>query len=126
MEEIELEYVTIIYKAPVIHMIFNEGAELGVPEIRELIANAELLSEKKPYVVLSDATLKMDVTYEGRRLATKTKEAPFHRGTAVLVKNVFYQYAATLFSKFDKPEFPYRVFTNEQDAIKWLLQLPLT
>jgi hypothetical protein len=67
----------------------------------------------------------MDVTHEGRRLAMNTKEAPFHGGTAVLVKNGLYQYAVTLFSKFDKPEFPYRVFTDEQKALDWLLQLPL-
>ena len=122
----ELEYVKIYYKAPIIHMIFKEGAELGIPEIRELTTHAEVLSGKKPYVILSDVRVTMDVTHEGRRLAANAKETPLHRGSAVLVKNALYQYAVTLFSKFDKPEFPYRVFIDEQKALNWLLQLPLT
>ena len=123
MEKIELEYVKIFYKAPVVHLIFKQGAELGMPEIRELITYAEMLSKKTPYFTLSDARVTMDVTHEGRRLAAKA--SPHHRGTAVLVKNSLYEYAATLFSKFDKPNFPYRVFTDEKEATDWLLQLPL-
>jgi|ERR1700722_5120428 len=119
----ELEYVKMCYKAPIIHMTFSDGAELGIPEIRDLITYSETLSEKKPYVILSDVRVTMDVTHEGKRLAAKA--SPLHRGTAVLVKNTLYQYAVTLFSKFDKPEFPYRVFTDEQEALNWLLQLPL-
>ncbi len=125
MEEMELAYVRIHYKAPIIHMVFKEGAELGVPEILELIACAEKLSEMKPYLILSDARVTMDVTHEGRRIVANEKTAPLHKGTAVLVKNAFYQYAAILFSKFDKPRFPYRVFINEQEARNWLLKLPL-
>ncbi|HXB13767.1 MAG TPA: hypothetical protein VNZ45_17390 [Bacteroidia bacterium] len=121
----ELEYVKIYYKAPIIHMAFKEGAELGIPEIRQLITYSEVLSKKNPYVTLSDVRVNMDVTHEGRRLTLNTKEAPFHRGSAIVVKNGLYQYAATLFSKFDKPAFPYRVFTNEHEARNWLLQIPL-
>jgi hypothetical protein len=121
----ELEFVKIFHKAPIIHMIFKDGAELGIPEILELNAHAEKLCDKKPYVVLTDVRVNLDVTHEGRRLAANAKACPFQRGTAVLVKNTVYQYAATLFSKFDKPEFPYRVFTDEQEALNWLLQLPL-
>jgi len=121
----ELEYVKLQYKPPIIHMVFKNGVELGFPEIRELIAHAETLSGKKPYVILSDVRDNMDVTHEGRRLALNAKAAPLHRGTAVLVKNGLYQYAATLFSKFDNPEYPYRVFTDEKEAMNWLQQLPL-
>ena len=121
----ELEYVTISYKEPIVYLVFKEGAELGIPEIRDLTVQAEAISNKKPYFILSDVRVKMDVTHEGRRLAANAKSAPFHRGTAVLVQNTLYQYAATLFSKFDKPEFPYRVFTSEQEALNWLMQLPL-
>ena len=124
--EMELEYVKVYYRAPIVYMVFKEGVELGIPEIRELITCAEMLSEKKPYVIFCDARVKMDVTAEGRRLTASGKAAPLHRGTAVLVKNTLYQYAATLFSKFEKPQFPYRVFTDEQEALDWLLQLPLS
>ncbi|HWY97960.1 MAG TPA: hypothetical protein VNY36_02635, partial [Bacteroidia bacterium] len=88
-------------------------------------ACSEKLSGGNPYVILSDARVNIDVTHEGRRLAGNAKAAPLHRGTAVLVKNTFYQVAANLFSKFDKPGYPYGVFTDEQEALNWLLQIPI-
>ncbi len=120
----ELEYVKIEYKAPIIYLTFKEGVELGIPEINELNACAKKLSDGNAYCVLCDVRVNMaGVTHEGRRLAAKP--APTHKGTAVIVKNTFYQIAATLFSKFDQPQFPYKVFTDEREAIDWLMQLPL-
>lgn len=126
METIELEYVKIHYAQPIVYLAFKEDAAIGFPEVRELTFYAEKLSGHKPYVVFSDCRVNMDVTREGRRLAAKAKEAPLHKGSAVLVKNTAYQLAANLFSEFDKPEFPYRVFTDKQKALDWLLQLPLS
>ena len=125
MNEIELEYVKIFYKEPIVYMTFKEDAELGVPEMHELIDYAEKLSGKKPYVIFSDVRVNMDVTHEGRRLVANAQVAPFHKGTAVLVKNTLYLYAVNLFAKFNKPAYPYQVFTDKQKALDWLMQLPL-
>jgi hypothetical protein len=88
MEGIELEYVKIFYKAPIIHLVFKEGTELGIPEVLELTTCAEKLSGGKPYVILSDVRVNMDVTHEGRRLAARSEEAPLHKASAVLVKKI--------------------------------------
>ena len=93
---IDLEYVTIYYEAPVVYFIFKEEVELGFPEIRELTSCAEKLSGNKPYLVFSDVRLNVGVTSEGRRVAADVKEAPLHRGTAVLVNNNMFKIAVNL------------------------------
>lgn len=125
MNETVLSYVTIRYDAPIIYLTFKEGSELGFPEIKELTFYAEKLSNKKNYVVFSDVREIVTVTPEGKKHALENKHAPFHKGAAVLVKNTAYSLAANLFIGLSQPEFPYKVFTDEQKAKEWLLTLPL-
>ncbi len=125
MEEINLKYVTIRYKEPIVYMTFKAGAELGFPEMKELVEYAEKLSDKKNYVVFSDVREYVAVTTEGKRYSAQNKNSPLQKGTAVLVKNNLYKLTVNLFLGIQEPEFPYSVFTEEQKAVDWLLNLPL-
>ena len=125
MEKIELKYVSIHYKEPIVYLTFKPGAELGFPEMQELVTYAEKLSAKKPYLVLSDARVNMNVTPEGKRYSFDTKNSPYQKGTAVIVKNTVYQMATNFFMGVQKPSYPFNAFTEEEKAVEWLLSLPL-
>jgi hypothetical protein len=122
--EIELQYVILRYKDPIVYLSFKEDAELGFPEIRELTACAEELSNKKPYFILSDVRVNVSVTPEGRRISADPREAPLCMGTALLVKSSMLRLAVNFFS--EKPRYPFRAFTSKQKAVDWLLKLPLS
>lgn len=125
MSEINLPYVNINYKEPIVYFAYKEGTELGFPEIRELISCAEKLSSQKPYVTFSDVRVTMNITTEGKRVIEDLKNMPLFRGTAVLVNNNMYKFAANFMSYYNKPKYPFRAFTSKDDAINWLLTLPL-
>jgi hypothetical protein len=125
MSEIKLSYVTITYKEPIVYLVYEEDIELGFPEIRELISCAEKISGYKPYVTFSDLRAGVKITNEGKRFVSDIKNMPYLRGTAALVKNSFYKYAIDILSTFQKLEYPFRVFTDKQEAINWLMSLPL-
>jgi hypothetical protein len=125
MEQINLGYVVIRYDAPIIYLDFKPGFELGFPEMRELVFYAEQLSEKNKYVVLADIREGVRVTSEGRKYSAEGKNSPFQMETAVLAKNTLLKLAANFFFDLQKPSFPYRAFTEEQEAVDWLLNLPL-
>src|SRR5262245_53418185 len=113
------------YEKPIVHIVFKENAELGFLEMRELTFHAEKLSRLQPYFTFSDATVNLNITPEGNKVAADWKEATFHRGSAVLVRGEMMKLAANFFSSINKPVFPFRAFTDKDEAIKWLLQLPL-
>jgi hypothetical protein len=125
MNEIILPYVTIRYKAPIIYLTFKQGSELGFPEMRELVYCAEKLTNKNNYLVLSDVREGVKVTQEGKKYSLLAINAPYHKGTAVLVNNSAYSLAVTLFIGLKAPEFPYKAFINESNATEWLLNLDL-
>lgn len=45
---------------------------------------------------------------------------PHVAGAAILIDSKISSYFANIFLKFSKPKFPTRLFTNEDEAIKWL------
>lgn len=125
MREIELSYVTIKYKAPIVYYTYKEGAELGFPEIRELIHYAENLSGGKPYVTFADVRVNMNITEEGKKIVSTRENMPLFRGTAALVKNNMYSFGANLMNTFNKKDYPFKAFTNKEKAIEWLRSLDL-
>jgi hypothetical protein len=125
MSEINLPYVTITYEEPIVYLVYQEEIELGFPEIRELISCAEKLSGYKPYVTFSDVRVGVRITNEGKRFVSDMKNMPYLKGTAALVKNSFYKYAIDILNSFHKQQYPFHVFTEKEEAINWLLSLPL-
>jgi hypothetical protein len=125
MNQATLSYVNIRYEAPIMYFVFIEGTELGFPEMRELVYYAEKLSNGSNYVVLSDIRNMVKVTHEGKKYALQAKNAPYHKGTAVLVNNSALSLATNIFMGLKAPEYPYKAFTDEENAVDWLLQLDM-
>jgi len=125
IKKIDLPYVSITYIEPIVYFEYKEGTELGFPEILKLISCAEELSNHKPYVTFADARVSINITNEGKRILSDIENMPLFRGTAVLVNNNLYKYAATLLGIYSRPEYPFRAFTSKEDAIKWLSSLSL-
>jgi hypothetical protein len=47
---------------------------------------------------------------------------PHVAGTAILIDSKISSYFANVFLKFSQPKVPTRLFTNEAEAVKWLLE----
>lgn len=123
--KIELPYVRIEYIKPIVYFDYKEGTELGFPEIQELIACAEKLSGHQPYVTFSDVRAGVNITNQGKRYVSNLENMPLFRGTAALVENSFYKFAANFFNPYSKYKYPFKAFTDKDEAVKWLLSLPL-
>jgi hypothetical protein len=123
MNSVDLPYARLRYETPIVYIQFKDQVDIGYPEVRELVRNAEMLSGYRPYVVLSDARKTVSVTPEGKKLSVSPSLAPLHCGTAILVDSRIIQIAAAFFGKLTNIPFPLRVFTEEQKAIDWLKSL---
>ncbi|HVD98785.1 MAG TPA: hypothetical protein VNB90_11325 [Cytophagaceae bacterium] len=124
MNEIILSYVGIKNVEPIIYCKYNKGVELGFPEIRELILCIETLSDKKPYLIFLDISLISNITNEGKRMMERYSDLPFCMGIAIFVQENRYECAQRLVDD-NKAKFPFRAFDTEQEAVDWLLSLPL-
>ncbi|MGZ3862965.1 MAG: DUF7793 family protein [Bacteroidia bacterium] len=120
MTEIDLPYAHLSYSDPIIYITYKKGAQLGFPEIIELISCSEKLSGGKLYVTLSDIREGVELTPEGKRYVSDPNKMPLFRGTAVLVSNNLYKIAVEFAAYFDKNIYPFRAFTSREKAVEWL------
>lgn len=125
MSKIELSFAEVRYKKPIVYFLYKGDMELGFPEIRELVKAAELLSNHRPYVTLSDVRAGVRITKEGQRYVADLSNMPHFRGTAVLVRSSMLKFAMNVLKEFLRKDYPYKIFTDEQKAEAWLMQVPL-
>lgn len=123
MQSVDLPFATLTYKAPIVRIAFKDRVDIGLYEIRELVQTCEKLSGFRPYFIFADARERVSITPLGIKSAANPKEAPLHRGTAVLVNSFFLEKAANIFGKMVRPPFPYKVFTDHTRPIPWLYSL---
>jgi hypothetical protein len=122
---VELPYVTVKYEAPIVYFYYKEGIELGISEVREMVALAERLSEGKNYVTFSDVRVDINLTEDARRFVGGMQNMPLFRGAAILVKSTLYSFAVNFIGGYSRNKYPFKAFLTEEKAVGWLLSLPL-
>lgn len=125
MKEAILPYAYFHYAAPVVFIEFQRDIELGFLEVREVFVVCEKLSDGLPYVVLADVRKGVGLTPMGKKASTGTPASPLHRGTAVVMLHETMREAIDFLRKMNRAPYPFRAFTERQQAIDWLLTLPL-
>jgi hypothetical protein len=121
MKKAEFVHSTITYDPPVIYIVFKKGAKMDSAEALEMIAAAETLSGKTPYLMFSDIRNHVEISPEARKISAAKAEAPYVVANAVLTDNVALKLTANFFMKINKPHFPVKIFTDRSKAMSWLM-----
>lgn len=119
MHEIKLDYLTIEYKEPIVYHHYTRSVVIDRQKIQEINDADEKLTQGKPYLLLSDARAQIEITPEGNEAVMWTGNII---ANAVVVKWLAQRLVAKVFSEFNKPPHPFAIFTDEAEAVKWLLQ----
>lgn len=123
MNAIELSFGKLHRQNVFIQLVLNDEATLDVPEIQLLIDECKRLSGNKPYALLSDARVFLNISPEARKLASDPEANNLIVANAVLVNNLALRILANFFSRINRPHFKFKVFTDKQKAIDWLMRL---
>ena len=67
----------------------------------------------------------VNITKEARDNAVKIEDQSSLGASAVIVNNLAYKLIANFYMRFNKPKRPFKTFSNEKDAIEWLLTLKM-
>lgn len=99
----------------------NNDIEIDLEEAKIQVEAAAKLSDNKPVPVLVDARLSMhELTKEAKKYIA---EYALKKAEAILVKELHQRIIATFYLKVSASlsNHPMKVFTNEAEAMKWLL-----
>jgi len=122
MTKIKLPFVTIEYKEPITYLRFEENVLLDAQKVKVTGDACLEITGGARYLMLTDATGTLDVTPEGRKTAAESKNSGNIIAHAVIVKRLGQRLIANVYEEVNKPSYPVKVFTEEEEAITWLLE----
>jgi hypothetical protein len=103
-----------------VQITVDPGTHVNLPNVKAQIQAIGQLNDGKRYPVLviagSDTTMQTDVM----NYVAKENSNPFAIAEAYLISSISHKLLANFYLNFNKPARPTRVFTKEQDALKWL------
>jgi hypothetical protein len=107
----------------IIRVMFKKKSEITEESFRKLFDVFQSMIEGVPYAYLYYAEDgSVTVTDDGRRFA-KDEEFSFPKiCNAVIVTNLAHKLIANFYLKFNKPNYPFKVFSKKEDALKWCRQ----
>ncbi len=104
----------------VIHVLYRSHAEIDAEIKHEMhLVFLEITGGKKhPFMFLSEGALWY--TREGREYARRIEPKQPFLAVAVVSPSLGYRLLADFYAKLYKPEVPYKVFKEEEEAKVWL------
>ncbi len=104
----------------ILRIKINESAVIGLPQARLQFETIRRLCGEGKILVLIDATSSHTVTKEAQEFAAQNVSNRL--ATAVINPNPFSKISLNLFLRIFRPATPFRMFSNEENACKWLLE----
>ena len=120
-KEAVLETVTMSYGEDGILLIrIEEGAAIGIRQAKLQFETIRRLCGDGKILVLIDASANHTVTKEAQEYAANNVGNRI--ATAVINPNPFSKISLNIYLTIFRPQTPYKMFSNEEDAREWLLE----
>jgi len=126
IKELDFEDVNIQRKSnDIVYVTFKDDCNLDIPLQMRLLDYYRDITDGKLMHFMFFAAENVSLTKEARDNAIKIEDQSMLGATAVVVNTLPYKLIANFYLKFNKPKRPYKVFSKEEDAIKWLKSIEL-
>jgi hypothetical protein len=127
LKEIDSKEANITLKSNgIVYVIFKDDCVLDVDlQFRLLDLYNEITGGKlTPFIFL--AAQNVTITKEARENATSLESISPLGASAAVVNNLAYKLIANFYMKLNKPKRPFKTFSNEVDAVKWLKSIKMS
>lgn len=106
----------------IVTIILKDDRELTVQDVIDHRAIASQLVNGKPHCVLAIPGKHTQATDDARQFAAENRAAQ-RIAEAVVIRSLSVRLMANFYLKFQKPFTPTRIFTTQDEAMKWLQSL---
>ena len=126
INEIDLPEVNIQRKSnDIIYVLFKDNCTLDIDLQMRLLEQYNKIAENKLMPFIFMAAENVSITKEARDNAVKIEDISMIGYSAVIVTSLPYKLIANFYLRFNKPKRPFKVFSNEEEAVKWLKTMTL-
>ena len=109
----------------IVHCIAKNGISIELEDAKENILAIAKISPKLPKPVLVDIRQSSGASKEARKYFGSDEVAVVQSAVALLVDSGLSKLLGNFFVGLNKPIFPLKLFTNEQEALNWLKSISI-
>ncbi len=127
LKEIDLKEANIALRSNgIVYVLFKDDCVLDVDlQFRLLDFYNEITGGKlTPFIFL--AAENVTITTEARDNATTIESISPLGASAAIVTNLAYKLIANFYMRLNKPKRPFKTFSNEEEAVKWLKSIKMS
>jgi hypothetical protein len=106
-------------------VLFKDNCTLDIDLQMRLLEQYNKIAENKLMPFIFMAAENVSITKEARDNAVKIEDISMIGSSAVIVTSLPYKLIANFYLRFNKPKRPFKVFSNEEEAVKWLKTMTL-
>lgn len=122
IEHIEFEFGNVkLLENLIIKIVLYENSTIGLEESRELNNAIGKLCNYTQALILIIAENGTQINNEARIFSASQEGLKYTIADAFVVDNLAHKLIANFYLKINKPAKPSKLFSNEQDAIVWLI-----
>ena len=126
IKELDYPEVNIQLKSnEIVYVLFKDNCVLDIDLQMRLLKDYNTITDNKLMPFIFMAAENVNITKEARDNAVKIEDQSSLGASAVIVNNLAYKLIANFYMRFNKPKRPFKTFSNEKDAIEWLLTLKM-
>lgn len=126
LKEIDCKEANIAFKSNgIVYVLFKDDCVLDVDLQFRLLDSYNAITEGRltPFIFL--AAQNVTITKEARDNATSLESISPLGASAAIVTNLAYKLIANFYMRLNKPKRPFKTFSNEEEAVEWLLSIKM-
>lgn len=104
----------------IVHVMYISNSDIDIKDKKEHHEAFQKLTGGVKHPFLIKAGTNVTFTKEARDYGSKMEPLQPFLSFAIVANTTAYRLLANFYFQFHKPAMPYKVFRNEQDALKWL------
>lgn len=107
----------------IVHVFYKPNTEITITLQEKMLVIFNEITERKKSLFIFEAAEHCTVTADARENAVYMESSTPTKATVVFVSNLAYRIIAEFYYKFNKPLQPYKVVSDFQNGIEWLLEV---
>lgn len=120
---LDTKYAHLSYENNVLSVIVKDDLELGVEEMESLLATAVEFTNYEKYFCIIDTRKVFGSVPAIRDYYANSDYSKYRYADAIIAGSLGMNLLVNFFISFNKPKVPTKMFSNEQDALKWIQKL---
>ena len=123
MHTINTDACTITFRDDdVVHAHFKDGRTGTMEDVKEMFVAIRLERKGRKALLMVSVGQGASLSNEARTYASGEESNVVIAADAILVRDFGHQLSANAFMRHNKPPRPIKLFTDEKNALKWLLE----